>query len=171
MNEQDQILADALRKTVAIVDNVEERYRNVAFPVILEALIKTTSVVRANSIPIRVDDKHSLTDLRLSSSVSANEFFRKAAPDSHPGRFVCAAYYLLHTGKAEQFTQADILEIYGKLREPKPKNPADVMNQCIRKAHIIDADASTKGQKSWVITPSGEKYVEDLLNGNTTGNK
>lgn len=170
MDEQGQLLIEALHKTTAIMGSVEERYREAAFAVILQALIKATEMGSVNDTPMLVTSKHDLLGLQLPPTMSVNELFQKAAPDSHPGRFVCAAYYLLHTGKAEQFTVADIIEIYGKLREPKPKNPADVINQCIRKVHIIDAPNPASGQKSWVITPSGEKYVEGLLNDNATGN-
>ena len=93
-----------------------------------------------------------------------------ASPDTHAGRFVCAAYYLLHTGQAEQFTQADILATYGKLRVKKPQNPADVLNQCIKKVYIIDA-TPINAQRSWVVTPTGEKYVEELLSGSTDNKK
>jgi hypothetical protein len=105
----------------------------------------------------------------LPPTLSVNEFFRRVDPDTHPARFVTAAYYLLHAGKAEQFTQADILEIYRKLRQPQPRNPTDVMNQCIRKAHIIDAPTMGDKQKQWVITPDGEKYVEGMLHDNAGG--
>jgi len=43
------------------------------------------------------------------------------------------------------------------------------MNQCIRKAYIIDAPNIGDKQKHWVITPDGEKYVEGLLHDNASG--
>src|SRR5206468_12123606 len=123
------------------------------FPVILQSILKG---LPSTDIPIVSDyiqenSKQNTQVLRLPPNLSVNEFFRKAAPDSHPGRFVCAAYYLLHSGKANQFTTSDILDIYIKLRQPKPANPADVINKCIRKAHFTDAPSQVNGQKSWVI--------------------
>ncbi len=165
----EQILTEALQKAVAIVDAIEERYREVALPIILQSIINSTDGVNTNAASVQSSSDKEVLELQLPANMSANEFFRKVKPESHPGRFVCAAYYLLHTGKAEHFTQADILEIYGKLREPKPKNPSDVVNQCIRKVHIIDGPTTTDKQKSWVITPDGERYVEGLLNDNANG--
>jgi hypothetical protein len=103
--------------------------------------------------------------------MSVNEFFRMVSPDSHVGRFVCSAYYLLHVRQVEHFSITDILDIYGKLRIKKPVNPTDTLNQCIRKkAHIIDAPV-INGQKSWVITQDGEKYVEDLMHDTANAKK
>lgn len=166
-DEDEVLLTKTLEKAIRILNTVDSRYHEAAFPIILQALIEFSKMGN--------DDTHAAKqsqgeELKLSINISANEFFRKAKPDTHPARFVCAAYFLLHTGRAEQFTSADILEIYGKLREPKPKNPSDVLSQCIRKAHIIDGQATADKQKTWVITPEGEKFIEELLNDNTISN-
>ncbi len=171
MEENEQFFAKALQKAISIVETVDEQYRDAAFPIILQALVNSSQVAIVNEAPSGTINQQVVGELRLSPNTSVNEFFHIASPDTHPGRFVCAAYYLLHTGKAEQFTVADILDIYGKLRRPKPKNPADVINQCIRKVHIIDASNVTGKQKSWVITPEGERYVEELLSGNSANIK
>ena len=171
MNEQDQSLTEILQRTVSIVNTIDEKYQEIAFSIILQSLIDERSVTISKISPGQSNARHDSYELQLPPNMSVNEFFRKAAPDSHPVRFVCSAYYLLHTGKGDQFTQTDILEIYGKLREPKPKNFADVINQCIRKVHVIDAPLSTNKQKSWTITPDGEKFVEKLINDNTNSKK
>lgn len=170
MNKQEDFLTKALQTAATIVSDVDDRYRDAAFPMILQAIINSTGTITNHDQQPQTDHAKNIADTKLAPNVSVNEFFRKVKPETHIGRFVCAAYYLFHTGKAEHFTQADIIEIYGKLRIPKPKNPADVINQCIRKVHIIDGPAMPDKQKTWVITSDGEKYVEELLNDNTTGN-
>ena len=167
MDEHEKVLTETLEKAVAIVNVVDERYRDAAFPIILQALVRDSKISDRNT---QAAGQQQAEETKLHPSLSVNEFFRKAKPDSHPARFVCAGYYLLHTGKAEQFTIPDILEIYGKLREPKPKNPSDVMNQCIRKAYIIDGQATVDKQKTWVITSEGDNFVEGLLSDNTSSN-
>lgn len=170
MDEQELFLAEMVQKAIRVVGTAEDRYREAAFPIILQALIGS---VGKQNVHIEADQQtngYQESEPSLPPTLSVNEFFRRVNPDSHPARFVTAAYYLLHTGKAEQFTQADILEIYRKLRQPAPKNPTDVMNQCIRKAHIIDASDNINKQKAWVITPEGEKFVEGLLRDNTGSN-
>jgi hypothetical protein len=172
MTELEAFLTEQLQKATEILNTIEDRYRDAAFPIILQALVQVGGSPSSNGGQLAQDGGLAAQPApRISPTLSVNEFFHKARPDTHPARFVCAAYYLLHTGKAEQFTQADILEIYQKLREPQPKNPADVLNQCIRKAHIIDAPSSPDRQKRWMITPEGEKFTEGLLNGNANGSK
>lgn len=168
---QEQILEEALQKAVALLDTIDDRYRDAAFPIILQALIGETQAAGLKVLAASDVSRQEISAFRLPPSISVNEFFRKVSPSSHPERFVCAAYYLLHTGKATQFTQADILEVYGKLREPRPRNPSDVIYQCIKKAHLIDAPEASERQKSWVITPEGERFVEGLLNGNAASSK
>jgi len=163
-------LTDALGKAIAIVNTIEERYRDLAFPIVLQAIIRSTDRSFTENITRKDADEQERSQLKLPPKLSVNEFFRAAAPSSHPERFVCAAYYLLHSGKAEKFTTADILEIYGKLRQVRPQNPADIIYKCIKKVHIIDAVDSTNKQKYWAITPDGEKFVEGLLH-DTSGSK
>src|SRR6266567_2478935 len=164
-SEYHLFLGESLKNAVAIVEVVEERYRDTALPIILQRLIEGTVAVNPSN-SFSQDEKqngsnHFSHQTKLSPRLSVNEFFQLASPDTHVGRFVCAAYYFLHTGQAEQFTQADILAIYGKLRVKRPQNPPDVLNQCIKKVYIVDA-SPINGQRSWVITPAGEKYVEGL---------
>ncbi len=169
MDNQDQFLSEALQRAIQVVDTMEDRYREAAFPIILQALIGPSRKEGGYKETSQEMNGYQASEPSLPSTLSVNEFFRRVSPDTHPARFVTAAYYLLHTGKTEQFTQADILEIYRKLRQPQPKNPTDVMNQCIRKAQIIDAPSIGDKQKHWVITPEGEKYVEGLLHDNASG--
>ncbi|TMC18013.1 MAG: hypothetical protein E6J34_17845 [Chloroflexi bacterium] len=163
MENQEQLLSEALQKAVQVVDTIEERYREAAFPIVLQALLGTSTNQNVPGANYQESNGFSTPKPALSPTLSVNEFFHRVNAETHTARFVTAAYYLLHTGKAEQFTQVDILEIYRKLRQPQPKNPADVMSQCIRKAHIIDAPSNGDKQKYWVISSEGEKFVEGLL--------
>lgn len=171
MSKQEEFLVEVLHKAETVANTLDEEYRHTAFPIILQWLLNSDWQTSAKATISKATKEQEASELRLSPNMSVNSFFQKAGPESHPARFVCAAYYLLHTGKAEHFTQPDILEIYGKLRTPKPKNPADVMSQCVKKVHIIDGPITPDKQKTWVITPEGEKYVEELLNDNATSNK
>lgn len=174
LNERSAFASEALQKAAGIVEKVGEPYREAALPIILQYLIseaEVTDKVVSSPQGQKQQGNPSEPQTKLPANLSVNEFFQKAAPDTHVGRFVCAAFYSFHSGKAEQVTQADILEVYGKLRIKKPQNPADVLNQCVKKVYLIDAPASMNGQRAWVITPTGEKYVEDLLNGDANSKK
>lgn len=169
MEDQDQILVSALQKATLLVEGVEERYREGAFPIILQALINDVNGISLKAVMLHDTNQQEKLELRLPPNMSVNAFFLKAKPETHNARYVCAAYFLLHTGKSERVTLTDFNEIYEKLRKPKPKNPSDVIVQCIRKAHLTDGPSSPDKQKTWVITPEGEKYVEELLNDNAAG--
>jgi hypothetical protein len=167
VEEHEKVLTETLEKAVTIVNTIDERYRDAAFPIILQTLVRDSKVSERNT---QTAGQQQAEETKLPISMSVNEFLHKAKPDTHPARFVCAGYYLLHTGKTAQFTIPDILEIYAKLRVPKPKNPSDVMNQCIKKAYIIDGQATTDKQKTWVITSEGDRFVEGLLSENANSN-
>jgi hypothetical protein len=173
ISDQVEFISEALKETTRLVEDLNERYREYAFPIVLRGLMDGSFATKAPLLPLpgqNGDVSQSARATHLPPHLSVNEFFRTVNPTSHVGRFVCAAYYLLHVGQIEHFSMVDILEIYGKLRIKKPQNTTDTLVQGIRKAHIIDAPA-VNGQKSWVITPNGEKYVEELLNGSTNAKK
>ena len=170
MDDHEQFLSEALQKAVQVVATIEGKYQEAALPIILQNLIDSSSRLDSHQESQQATKEYG-EEHSLPPTLSANEFFRRVNANTHPARFVTAAYYLLHTGKAEHFSYTDISEIYRKLRQPQPKNPTDVMNQCIKKAYIIDAPDASDKQKSWVITPDGEKFVEGLLHDSaSTGN-
>ena len=173
LSKRSTFLKEALQETVAILDEIDERYREVALPIILQSLIEVDAADKRGSFQQdqKLHDNPSEPQTKLPANLSVNEFFQKTAPNTHIGRFVCVAYYSFHTGKAAQITHADFLEAYGKLRIKKPQNPADVLSDCVKKVYLIDAPTPVNGQKAWVITLAGEKFVEGLLNGDTNGKK
>lgn len=172
-SERAEFISKALREASELVESLNEKYREQAFPIVLRGLIdegiptKTASPVASDR---HIETPSSESSTPLLPQLSVNEFFHTVNLVSHVGRFVSAAYYLLRYKQVEQFSMVDILDIYTKLRLKKPQNHADTLNQCIRKAHIIDAP-SVNGQKRWVITPAGEKYVEELIHASANAKK
>lgn len=164
---QERSLKMALQKAIELVKDVEEEeYRKAAFPILLQALINSgaTPPVAHNPLPETVvTEEPNLLHFPLNLSV--NEFMLKVKPNSHAVRFACAAYYLTGANGRAEVTMADILDIYAKLRTPKPQNPADIVNQCIRKGHLVDAPASPDRPKGWILTATGRQFVDQLLNG------
>lgn len=169
-------LAEILRLAEKLVeDNIRgSDYKSFAFQEVLQTLLHKSS---SSSEPLSNNPKSGVTnegttkgELRLPANLSINDFFHRlgTSVDSHITRFVCIGYYLLHTGKSEEFTVPDILEAYRKLRQPKPANPADIIAKSIRKSLIMDAPPTSTQTKAWVITAAGEKFVEELLNGDSS---
>jgi len=171
-NERAEFISAALREASELVESLNEKYREQAFPIVLRGLIDGSFSAKTASSSVALDQRigTSQSSTPPLHQLSVNEFFRMVNPASHVGRFVCAAYYLLQYQQVEHFSMVDILNIYQSLRAKKPQNPTDTLNQCIRKAHIIDTP-SKNGQKGWVITPEGERYVEELIHASASTKK
>jgi len=89
-----------------------------------------------------------------------NEFLPRVDPRSHPQRVVAIAYHALHTGNENGLTTAEFIDAYKRARETRPKNMSDVIATCFRRGFLIDASQRKEGAKSWVITKTGEAYLE-----------
>src|SRR5262249_45841222 len=136
MTNRSEFISEALQEASRLVENLSEKDREQAFPIVLRSLLDGGFAVNSSSPKVTKHDAEIPRSERpayLTPQISVNEFFRMANPGSHVGRFVCAAYYLLHVEQVEHFSMVDILDIYGKLRIKKPVNPTDTLNQCIRK--------------------------------------
>jgi hypothetical protein len=160
MDEHERVLSEALKTTITLVEGVDEKYRQAAFPVILENLIKASGREAAGTTTTSNAQGQARSGVKIQTNMSISEFFADAAADTHTARFACAAYYLLHSGKTEEFSVADILTAYGKVRLGKPKNASDVLADCIKKGYFTDGPNSSAKLKTYAITPGGEKFVE-----------
>jgi len=170
--ERELFLENALQKAVGIVETVEECYREAAFPIIFEYLVRRDAISSVDSSFPNSGNSSPNSQKKLSSNLSVNEFFQKAKPHTQIDEVVCIAYYLFHVGNVEEFSYTEVREIFGrKLRRKEPKNLTDVVNKCIKSAYIIETSTSTNGQRRLVITQMGEQYVESLLEGGTDGKR
>src|SRR5260370_25086789 len=96
-DEHEKVLTETLGKAVTIVNTVDERYRDAAFPIFLQVLVGDSKISGKKA---QTDKQQHAEETKLPPGISVNQFFRKAKPDSHPARFVSAASYLLLTLKA-----------------------------------------------------------------------
>lgn len=95
---------------------------------------------------------------------SLNEVLAGLRKSGHTDRFLVIAYYYERTSGIAT-TRQEFLAAYKSARLAPPKNPSDVISQLIRRGFLLDADAK-EGQKAWIITPTGERYVDgELLEG------
>jgi len=93
---------------------------------------------------------------------SLAEFLRsKGDPKEHIDLIIAFSYWLFHVENMESYNVDDIRRCYDKARIPQPRNPTDLMNKLQRKGWLKSA-GEKEGKKAWVITPSGEEYVESM---------
>ena len=72
------------------------------------------------------------------------------------------SYWLYHKEKMTSYNIDDIGKCYDEARIPKPKNLTDTMNKIQKKGYVKPAPQEKEGKKAWVITETGEKYIEKM---------
>jgi hypothetical protein len=156
MNDDEEIKA-AIQRAQAAVAGLEDTLRPIAFKVVLESLLRQGKVVGREpaSSTERVQSGE-----RAPILTNLNEFLAAKAPKTHVDRLTAIAYHSLHSGDEVGVTVEEILEGYTRSRTAKPKNVHDVVGQCMRRGFLIESESRKDGAKAWVITGTGEAYVE-----------
>lgn len=156
---QDAEIRELLSRAETIVRDVDERYRTVAFEVVLGRLL-TGGISARPRVQV-------VAGRELPGTVS--EFLALAEPANHPETAVCVAYYMWRSGDPGGMTVEELLAAYAQRRAKKPRNPSDALAKAARKGHLIEASERKNGKKAWVITQAGEVYVEARLEQRRTG--
>lgn len=118
-----------------------------------EELVKSKTVISKGVVP----QAKVLPD-------SLVEFLKKKGnPRSHRDKAVIFSYWLFHKENMTSYNVDDIAKCYDEARISKPKNLTDIMNklQSPPKGYVKPA-GEKDGKKAWVITQSGEEYVEKM---------
>lgn len=89
-----------------------------------------------------------------------NEFLAPLEAKGQTEQMVGIAYYFHHY-REESVTTSDFVESFKKSRMSPPANPSVPIGSCVKKGFLVTTEKDNK--KSWRITPSGEKYVEQQL--------
>lgn len=87
---------------------------------------------------------------------------QKGNPSKHTDSIAVFAYWLFKVEKMESFNVKDIIDCYDKTRKAKPSNPNQMINQNVERHIFAEASAKKDGLKAWVITRTGEEYVEQM---------
>lgn len=104
-------------------------------------------------------DPPTMGDATLSGSLV--EFIKaKGDPNKHTDRMVLFAYWLFKKENMSSYNITDIINCYDETRIPKPTNPSDTMNQIQGQGFVTTVKEEKDGKKAWIITTTGEKYVE-----------
>ena len=87
---------------------------------------------------------------------------QKGNPQKHTEVVAVFAYWLFKVEKMESFNIKDIIECYNKTRKTKSSNPNQIINQNVASHLFAEATEKKDGYKAWVITRTGEEYVEQM---------
>ncbi|MEM4142837.1 MAG: hypothetical protein QW445_01680 [Candidatus Bathyarchaeia archaeon] len=86
----------------------------------------------------------------------------KGNPSEHTDLELLFAYWLLKKENMTFYNVSDIENCYNEARIPKPRNINDVQNKLQKKGYITLVKEQKEGKKAWVITLTGEKYVQEM---------
>lgn len=102
----------------------------------------------------KVDDK----------KVSIKEFLiLNKADDKVDGvkRTLAIGYFMENIEKISPFNTDDFKKYFQLAKYPLPSNINDRVNMNIKNGHIMEATEKKENKKAWVLTSTGEKFVEN----------
>ena len=142
---------------IEIVREVEDDWRVPSFQVVLAHLLAD----EADSTAISTATGASRSAPARDTELGLGEFLALLDPTNHPDTVETILYHALRQG-SDSLSAGEILDGYRQTRRKPPQNLSDVLKYCIRRGHVVVAPAKKEGKKAWQITPSGERYVEEL---------
>jgi hypothetical protein len=98
-----------------------------------------------------------------SKSTSVKEFMLEKRPSNDLNKTLSIAYYADRHRQTSPFTIKDLQQLFRDAREPLPTNLSDAVNKKIAKGYIMEAEEKEDGHKSWTLTSTGERFVENGL--------
>jgi len=93
--------------------------------------------------------------------LSVKEFILSKNCTNDLQKTLAIGYYLEKYKKCLSFNIEDIDCCFREAKEKVPSNINDKVNQNISKGFIMPAKEKKDNKKAWVLTNSGEHYVED----------
>ena len=98
---------------------------------------------------------------QTSKQLSLREFLLMKKPNDDVQRTLAIGYYLEQYKSMDSFNARDLTDGFRSAKEPPPGNINDKVNMNIRKGHMMDAKEPKDKFKAWMLTSSGEKFVDE----------
>lgn len=95
--------------------------------------------------------------------LSIKEFLLTKKPGDDVQKTLVIGYYLEHFEGMDKFNARDLTEGFRLAKEPPPTNINDKVNLNIQRGRMMEAKEKKDKFKAWVLTNSGEKFVEEGL--------
>jgi hypothetical protein len=149
----DEAIRTAIGRARRLAEDEPEPFRSIAFRAVLEHLLHATPL--ASSAP-------SPAVAAPPPDMDLTEFLAAKKVTTHPDRVVAIAYFTYHTQGGAGVTTQDLTDAYSRARVKKPQNFPDVIAACVRRGRLVEGERKD-GMKAWVITRTGESYVEQTL--------
>lgn len=96
-------------------------------------------------------------------SMSVREYLLTKKSSNDVEKTVALAYYLEHLVKMDSFNTDDLEKAFRDAKEKPPANLNDKINKNIAKGYLMEAEQKKESKKAWVLTSTGENFVETEL--------
>jgi len=93
--------------------------------------------------------------------LSVKEFLIAKNPSDDVKRTLAIAYFLEHVSGMVSFNVEDINQGFRSAKIQPPSNTNDKINVNIKNGYIMEAEEKKESKKAWVLTATGEKFVEN----------
>lgn len=94
--------------------------------------------------------------------LSLSEFVKKASPKNQTDKALILAYYLEKVQNVESFSTSDLVDIAQKAKQPKFTNVSSTVARAVEQGLLMGA-GEKEGKRVFVLTTTGEEYVDSLL--------
>jgi len=94
--------------------------------------------------------------------MSLAEFLKTKNPKGHDDKILVFGYFIEKIEGASSFNVDDIKKCYRDAKIPPTKNIPTYTTLLTKKGYVMDAEDKKDSKKAWVLTKSGEEYVEAL---------
>lgn len=95
--------------------------------------------------------------------LSIKEFMLTKKPKGNVQKTLVIGYYLEHFDGMDRFNARDLAEGFRSAKEPLPANINDKANSNIENGHMMPVKEKKDKFKAWVLTNTGEKFVDGGL--------
>lgn len=100
---------------------------------------------------------------RMKKDLSARELMLQKRPKNDVEKALVFGYYLEHYRNVSSFNRSDLEELFREAKEIVPSNINDKVNKNVEKGFIMEAKENREELKSWTLTSTGERFVENEL--------
>ena len=94
---------------------------------------------------------------------SVREFVKSKQPKTGIDTTQLIAHYLEKFDGVSPLNLEDLTRGFAEAKEPLPSNPSDTVYKNIRRGFLTEAKEKKGGTKAWIVTNSGERFVENGL--------
>ena len=95
--------------------------------------------------------------------LSIREFVISKSPQTSADTALVISVFLEKFSSVSPLNLDDLANGFAQAKEPLPKNPSDLLYRNVKRGFLMEAPEKKNGSKAWVVTNSGERFVENGL--------